>query len=97
MKSCMACVSDCQKETMLALALIIVALDWSICFCVSVLTFSWPFMSAPILMIATPSSYIVTLPRSFLSNSTASHDCEEGVYLSVRYIGAEKPQSHGMP
>ena len=53
------------------------------------LTFSWPLMSAPILIMATPSSYIVTLPRSFLSNSTASQDCSLGVYLSVRYIGAE--------
>ncbi len=85
----MACVSDCQNETMLALALIIVSRDWLICACVSVLTFSWPLMSAPILIMATPSSYIVTLPRSFLSKRTASHDCDDGVYLSPRYIGAE--------
>src|SRR4051794_16721553 len=89
MKSCMACVSDCQNETMLALALIIVSRDWSICFCVSELMFWCPLMSAPTLMIATPSSYIVTLLRSFLSKRMASHDCAEGSYLSPRYMGVE--------
>ena len=89
MKSCIACVSDCQKETMLAFALIIVSRDWLICFCVSELTFWWPFMRPPILMMATPSSYIVTLLRSFLSKRTASHDCADGTYLSPRYMGVE--------
>ena len=85
----MAAGSDCQKETMLALALIIVSRDWLICFCVSELTFVLPFISPPILMIATPSSYMVTLLRSFLSNRTASHDCDDGTYLSPRYMAVE--------
>ena len=86
----MACVSDCQNETMLALALTIVSRDWLICVCVSVLTFSMAVheradldhRDALVVHRDLAAQLLVEqhrLPRLLL----------DGVYLSVRYMGAE--------